>query len=199
MPTGSATSPDADASLICAAKDGDRQALDALVVRYDRWVRSIVYAVLGSSALVDDIVQHVWTNVWRQIGTLVDVHAWRGWLSRMARNAAIDAGEKHTRERRQRLSLAGVEEPAARHDSPEHALIRSEEHRRVMEAIQGLPPIYREPFVLRHVDDMSYAQIAEVLDMPVDTVETRLVRARRLLRQALGGPENRRAEKVKKR
>jgi RNA polymerase sigma-70 factor (ECF subfamily) len=55
----------------------------------------------------------------------------------------------------------------------------------VLEAIRGLPDIYRESFILRHVEDWSYAQIAEAMSLPVDTVETRLVRARRLLRTAL--------------
>ena len=66
-------------------------------------------------------------------------------------------------------------------------MVRSETHQRVLNAIAGLPEIYREPFVLRHLEDWSYKQIAEAMDMPVDTVETRLVRARRLLREALKG------------
>ena len=52
-------------------------------------------------------------------------------------------------------------------------------------AVDALPVLYREPFVLRHLNGWSYKQIAEVMDMPVDSIETRLVRARRLLREAL--------------
>jgi RNA polymerase sigma-70 factor (ECF subfamily) len=48
-----------------------------------------------------------------------------------------------------------------------------------------MPAIYREPFVLRHLEDWSYRQIAETLDLPVDTVGTRLVRARRMLQETL--------------
>ena len=57
----------------------------------------------------------------------------------------------------------------------------------MLKAIGKLPEIYREPFVLKHLDGWSYAQIAEAMGLPVDTVETRLVRARRLLRQELAG------------
>jgi RNA polymerase sigma-70 factor (ECF subfamily) len=57
----------------------------------------------------------------------------------------------------------------------------------VLEAIRALPALYREPFVLRHLQGWSYRQIAETMGLPVDTVETRLVRARRLLREALDG------------
>jgi RNA polymerase sigma-70 factor (ECF subfamily) len=63
--------------------------------------------------------------------------------------------------------------------------VGSEEHRTVLAAIEALPALYREPFVLRHVSGLSYKEIAEVMAMPVDSIETRLVRARRLLREAL--------------
>ena len=57
----------------------------------------------------------------------------------------------------------------------------------LLQAIEALPALYREPFVLRHLEDWSYAQIGELLGLPTETVETRLVRARRLLREALRG------------
>ena len=58
-------------------------------------------------------------------------------------------------------------------------------HQRVLGAIRGLPAIYREPFILRHLEDWNYQQIAQTLGVSVEAVETRLVRARRLLREAL--------------
>jgi RNA polymerase sigma-70 factor (ECF subfamily) len=64
-------------------------------------------------------------------------------------------------------------------------VVEAERQDRVLSAIQGLPAIYREPFVLRHLNDWSYQQIADLMGLPVDSVETRLVRARRLLREAL--------------
>jgi RNA polymerase sigma-70 factor (ECF subfamily) len=133
------------------------------------------------------VVQHVWSTVWQQIGTLVDPERWRGWLYRMAKNAAIDAGQKVARYRRRAIPLVAEESVAGRDPGPTRAVIAAEEHRRVLDAVAGLPAIYREPFVLRHMEDWSYAQIGEALGLPVDTVETRLVRARRLLRSALQG------------
>jgi RNA polymerase sigma-70 factor (ECF subfamily) len=62
-----------------------------------------------------------------------------------------------------------------------------EQHDAVLAAIEDLPELYREPFVLKHVEGWSYAEIADVLGLPPDTVETRLVRARRLLREKLSG------------
>ena len=174
-----------DHELIAAAQRGERAALEVFVRRHEGWVRHVVYATLGSTAALDDVVQHVWTTVWQQIGTLVDPQRWRGWLCTMARNAAIDAGQKSARERRRRSGSDDLYFAAAPEADPAAAAVGEEVHRRVLEAIRSLPPIYREPFVLRHVQDWSYAQIAEAMDLPVDTVETRLVRARRRLRSAL--------------
>ncbi len=174
---------DGDHELIVAAQRGERNALDAFVRRHDRWVRNVVYATIGDPGSVDDIVQRVWATVWQQIGTLVDPLRWRGWLYRMAKNAAIDVGMKHARERKVRRAFS--HDSVSRGTDPAKRLIIAEEHRRVLAAIDALPPIYREPFILRHLEDWSYAQIGEAMGLPVDTVETRLVRARRLLRGAL--------------
>lgn len=180
---------DDDQALIVAAQQGSRTALDALIRRHDRWVRHVVYRALGNASAVEDVAQQVWTTVWQQIGTLVDPSAWRAWLYRTARNAAIDASQKSSRERRRRAPVDEQTLPD-RDGSPALWLVRDEEHRRMLAAINGLPAIYREPFVLKHLEDWSYAQIGEALGLPVDTVETRLVRARRLLRSALNGSAN---------
>lgn len=172
-----------DCELIAGARRGDRRALDALVRRHDRFVRGVVYSTLGSVHQLEDVVQQVWTTVCQQIDSLVDPARWQSWLFRLARNAAIDAGMRQARLRRTHAPLGEVEHAER---APAGDLAEREQHERVLAAIRGLPAIYREPFVLRHLEEWSYAEIAEALDIPVDTVETRLVRARRLLREALG-------------
>ena len=85
-------------------------------------------------------------------------------------------------------NLSAVVEPAHRDiDSALAAAAGNELEATLLQAVQALPVIYREPFVLRHLEDWSYAEIGEVLGLSVDTVETRLVRARRLLRESLQG------------
>ena len=175
-----------DEALFAALRAGVGDALSAVVRRHGRWVRSIVCAVLGRTDAVDDVVQQVWTSVWQQAGTLRDPARWRAWLARLARNAAVDAGRANMRNRRvvrpgnDVLEVLRVAGP-----SPAEAAILSEQQRLVLEAIRGLPRRYREPFVLRHVENWSYRRIGAHLSLPVNTVETRLVRARRLLREAL--------------
>lgn len=181
---------DGDQALIAAAQRGERSALDLFVRRHDQWVRRVVYANVGNASIVDDIVQQVWATVWQRIDSLADRDRWRGWLYRTAKNAAIDAGQRATRHRRRHPPLIEDGLPAAGRFEPVARAVRGESHQRVLGAIAGLPLIYREAFVLRHMEDWSYAKIAEALSLPIDTVETRLVRARRMLRQALRGETN---------
>jgi RNA polymerase sigma-70 factor (ECF subfamily) len=174
-----------DRELIAAAQMGERSALDELVRRHDRWVRNVVYATGTNPGAIDDIVQNVWIRVWQQIGTLIDPARWRAWLYKLAKNAAIDAGLKAASEHRSRMEFIRSGNRPAGPPRPAAALMEEEERRKVLAAIRGLPTIYREPFILRHLEGWSYAEIAEAMSLPVDTVETRLVRARRLLRTAL--------------
>jgi RNA polymerase sigma-70 factor (ECF subfamily) len=178
---------DADQPVIEAVQQGDHIAFRELLRRQERWVRGIVYAVLGDRDRVDDVVQQVWTTLWERCGELRDARRWRPWLYRLARNAAVDAGRETTRRRTLSDRLAESLNGSGGEQTPPGELAEGERREAVLDAIAALPVHYREPFVLRHLEDWSYREIAAVLDLPVDTVETRLVRARRLLREALGG------------
>lgn len=170
------------------ARQGDTSAAAGLVREHDRWIRSVIYAVCGRAELVDDIAQQVWAQVWERLDTLRDPERIRSWLYNIARNAAIDASVANRRRQRGMVSLDAGPEPARdRQANPLAAVIADETERFLVDAVQALPAIYREPFVLRHLEDWPYVQIAEVLGLTVESVETRLVRARRLLRDSLKG------------
>ncbi len=173
--------------MIEAIRSGDRYAFDEFVRRQSGWVKGVIFGVLGDRDRVDDVAQQVWTVAWNRIGDLRAVERWRPWLYRMARNAAIDAGREVSRNRVVAQSLENAPAVKAKSKTPADQLIATEQHGLVLEAIESLPALYREPFVLRHVEGWSYREIGKLLELPVDTVETRLVRARRLLREMLQG------------
>jgi len=178
---------DPDVPVVEALKAGDERAFAELWRRHQRWVRGVIFAVLGDPSRVDDVAQQAWWSVWERAGSLRDPRCWRAWVYRLARNAAIDAGRERRRDRESPQGLATFNFRSAPQRPPDESLLEAEQHRMVMEAIRGLPARYREPFVLRHLEGWSYREIAETLGLPVDTLETRLVRARRLLREALDG------------
>lgn len=183
-PATLAYSFDPEEPVIEAIRDGDRHAFAELVRRQGRFVRSILMGVLGDRDRLDDVEQQVWTIFWQRIGHLRDVKRWRPWLYSLARNAAIDAGRDQQR-RKRRLAAATELARVPASQTPDSRLAGDEQYREVLAAVMGLPLLYREPFVLRHVNGWSYQEISEAMDIPVDTVETRLTRARRLLREVL--------------
>jgi RNA polymerase sigma-70 factor (ECF subfamily) len=184
-----ATQFDPEQAVVEAIRSGDRAAFAGFVRRNGRWVRGVIFGVLGDppgADRVDDLAQHVWQKVWSRIGELRDITQWRPWVYRLARNTALDAGRRRSRQKCVAQDAAGVPEPAT-HATPDGQLMSRETRDAVLQAVRALPAKYREPFVLRHVEDWSYRQIAETMNLAPATVETRLVRARRLLREALGG------------
>ena len=176
---------DAEEPVIEAIRGGDRYAFEEFVRRRNRWVRGVIFGVLGDRECVDDVAQQVWSAVWQRIGELRDSRSWRPWLYRLSRNSAIDAGREISRRRRSVRPLAGDLQKHTSTPEPDAALVRDEQNREVLAAIQALPAIYREPFVLRHINGWTYQEIGEVMGLPIDSVETRLVRARRFLRESL--------------
>jgi len=184
---------DAEEPVIEAIRSGDRYAFSELMRRQSAWVRGVIFGVLGDRDSVEDVAQQVWMAVWQRIGELRETKRWRPWLYQLARNAAIDAGRNVTRRRdhMQRLKAGSTEwrrlssQHRAATGAPDQDVALREQHGAVLAAVQGLPPLYREPFVMRHLNGWSYRQIAETMGMPVDSVETRLVRARRFLRASL--------------
>lgn len=181
---------DAELPVIEAVRQRDPDALAELMRRHGRWVRGVIFAAIGSPDELDDVVQKVWFQVWREAERLDDPARWRSWLYRIARNAATDVVRRRQREKRLYARLE-TQAPSASSfvAEPVHSVAADESYQRMLQAIASLAPLYREPFVLRHLENWSYQEIGEVLGLPVDTVETRLTRARRKLREKLRGPE----------
>lgn len=177
---------DPDIELVAAIRRRDAEAFRKWMERNHGWVRAVVYAILGDPDQVDDVCQQVWAAAWWRIGGISDNAKWKPWLYMLARNAAFDAGRKRTRRRRhERVLISSAREEPNQDGSAMAGFVRDEDRKIVLETLESLPPIYREPFVLRHLEGWSYQAIAELLEMPVDTVETRLVRAMRKMRERL--------------
>jgi len=178
--------PDRQRSSGTRPSDIDRRAFDDLVAQHDGWVRGAAFSVLGRSADVDDVVQQVWLKVWERRDQLAGVSDLRKWLYTLARNAAVDAGRSSARRnglwRRFKAMWPGgrsLSRPA------DEGLIAAERRRQTLRAIESLDAKYRAVLVLRVWEEMSYDQIARTLEITPQAVETRLVRARRMLRDKL--------------
>ncbi|MBK6938631.1 MAG: RNA polymerase sigma factor [Planctomycetes bacterium] len=165
---------------------GDRFALEILWRDHRRWLSAVLLSHMPNGADLEDLLQETAMNVCRKIRDLRDPERLRPWLRTIAINTAISAGRSATLRRKVRTmddTELDPADPSIDHDE-DHATAR-DTLERVLAAAQRLHPDYREPLILKSVRGLSQRAIAEALDLPETTIETRLARARRMLRQLL--------------
>ncbi len=155
---------------------------------------AILLAHKPSWADVDDLLQEVAVAVVRKVGDLRDANSLKPWLRAVAINAA-NAAARGGKKRAASLDAIGdsvvagrIADGGAVPDGPETVRIRDEAARLMTLAMQ-LPDGYREPLLMKAVQGMSYREIGEVLGLPETTVETRIARGRRMLRELAEAPE----------
>ncbi len=177
-----------ESALVCAAQQRDKEALQLLLARNWAWLKGLVFSIVGDPGEVDDVLQDICVRVITKIDTLREPERFRPWLAMLARRQAL----RHRQQKARRpvpMSaelLAEDQEPAefksgGRADEGIEAIEQQEQYKRIWEAVQSLPEKYRQVFVLQHAGDLTYAQVAEILDVPLTTVQIRLVRARRMI------------------
>ena len=174
-------------ALARAARQGDREAVQLLLVQNWTWLRGLLYGVLADAQDLDDVLQDVCLRVITKIHTLREPERFRGWLAILARREAL----KHYRRRaKQAVLLEGPASPLAApayEEMPPEAAEKNELCMRILEAAKRLPQKYREVFMLAHCGELSYAEMAKILDVPVTTMQIRLVRARRMVQNQVIG------------
>jgi RNA polymerase sigma-70 factor, ECF subfamily len=168
--------------LIIAAVRGDAEAVRALWQMHRRWVAAVVLAHKPREADLEDLLQDVAMTLVRSISTLRDAAVLRPWLRTVAINTARAAGRQQTRRQaRDRAHALAIAEPVGASPAEGDAML--DEGRRLLALAGRLPEGYREPLLLRCVRGMSYRQIAELTGLPESTIETRIARGRRMLRE----------------
>jgi RNA polymerase sigma-70 factor (ECF subfamily) len=181
--------------LIERARAGHRRAQQDLWRAHRRWIAAIILAHRPRTVEVDDLMQEVAVKFISKLDTLRDAAAFRPWLRQIVINICRGAA------RNQRPALYLAEDSRHDADGPERGRLAApassegpsdllptqrDAAERLMQHALTLPPDYREPLILRCVRSLSYQQIGEILDLPVTTIETRLARARRMLREEVG-------------
>jgi RNA polymerase sigma-70 factor (ECF subfamily) len=180
-----------ESALVCAARQDDRQALQKLLEIHWRWLKGLLYSILGKSDDVDEALQSVCVQVLDKIDTLKDPESFKPWLAAVARNLALTQRQKRARKPVALDELSAVREIADPQQNVVETITRQEQHRQILQAIELLPEKYREVFVMKYMQDMTYAEIGEILNLPLTTVQIRLVRARKMIQNRLAGkPEH---------
>ena len=169
-----------DNDLVTRSLAGDTRSYEELVRRYERLVGKVLYPYARRETSAEDLVQETFLRAYDRLETFNPDYRFKTWLLTIANNLGVD-----TLRRRREVVEFNQEIHSGAAGGPELAALQSDRARAVRGAIEDLPETYGVPLILRYTEDMSYAEIAEVLDVTVAAVKSRLFRARNMLAEKL--------------
>ena len=168
------------------ARKGDADAFGELYHQFYPRVLGLCRHLLGSREAAEDATGEVFIRVQRAMKTFDSALPFPRWLLSIASHHCIDQLRRRRVEHRLfDPSEVETHDPASLSASPLQDLVAAERRDAVRSGVEALPERYRMPLVLRYYSEMSYEQIAEVLDMPIGTVRSRLHNARAALAKEL--------------
>ena len=185
-----------DDQLVARVQKGDKRAFDLLVLKHQFKVHAIVSKYVKDYDEVNDVVQEAFIKAYRALEAFRGESAFYTWLYRIAVNTSknyllarnrrppsfdVDLGDAENAELSSQLQNL---------DSPDNILSKNELETVIDVAIKGLPADLRNALILREFEDLSYEQIADIMDCPVGTVRSRIFRAREALEEKIKEMEN---------
>jgi RNA polymerase sigma-70 factor (ECF subfamily) len=178
-----ASAQSSDATVVARVRAGETDAFELIMRRHNQRLYRAIRAILGDPSETEDVLQETYVRAFTHLDQFQGRAQFATWLTRIAVHEAL-----HRRKRRARFTTLEddfVNTLASPGFGPEHGATDGELRRFLEAAIERLPVDFRTVFVLREVEGLSTAETAESLDIPEETVKTRLHRARRQLQQQL--------------
>ena len=184
-------------ALVADLKSGSEQAFALLIAQYSHPIYSLIARSLRDPADAADVTQEVFVKVFRNISGFHGEASLRTWIYRIAIHEASNQRRWWGRHKRQELTIDApfdndegetfclADALATRDASPYDCAARSEVRAHVEAALRTIPEIFREVVILREIEGFGYEEIAEILNVNLGTVKSRLTRGRAALRDAL--------------
>ncbi len=177
---------DEDLALVARARAEDADAFETLIRKYQGWVFTLAYRMLGDRADAEEMAQEIFLKVYRAIGRFKGEAKFSTWLHRIATNHCLNHLESRRRRIRSHANpghlLDQVSDPAP---GPDHLVEGSGVRNLVRQALLRLTPEHRAILILREVQGLAYEEIGELLGLESGTVRSRLHRARMELKERL--------------
>lgn len=173
------------------ALKGNESAYAKLVDKYERSIYFHIRKMIKEKELVEDLVQEVFMKAFHNLTSYSNEYAFSTWLYRIATNHTIDYLRK------KKLQTLSIDQPYKTRDgdmemqlpdtnfATDEPVIKKERKNMVQDAIHNLPEKYKVVIQMRHMEEKSYQEISEILDLPLGTVKAHIFRARELLYKAL--------------
>ncbi len=176
-----------DQELVQKTLDGDMDSFSVLVERYEKQIYSLTYRLTNDPEDARDLAQEVFIHIYRVLDKYDQERKFFSWMYKVATNVCYNTLRQGKNE--QSVSLDKVIEIVPMigwaETQPEELYQRKETQELVRQAVADLPEKYRVPLVLRYLKEMTYKEIAENMDLPVTTIETRLYRGKAMLQKKL--------------
>ncbi|MCI8336514.1 MAG: sigma-70 family RNA polymerase sigma factor [Peptococcaceae bacterium] len=175
-----------DEELVKKCLSGEEAAFEVLVKRYEKQIFSLAYRLCGDYDEAGDLAQEAFLHIYRVLNKFSDDRKFFPWMYRVAHNVCVNTLTKRPKETVPIEDFASFDfGEEGRMDSPEETFLQAETGSIIREAISELPENYRLPVMYRFLEDLSYQEIADKLEVPVSTIETRLFRGRQMLQKKL--------------
>ena len=178
--------------LIRKAKQGDMLAFEELILEHEKIVYNVALRMMNHSEDARDISQEVFLKAYRSLSNFDERSAFSTWLYRITHNTCID--EMRKRKGKQTYSLeeelesedgAMQRQVADESDTPEESLLREEQKSEILQALDTLSEEHKAAIILRDVKGLAYEEIAEILELSLGTVKSRINRARNQLKNEI--------------
>ncbi|HXQ27487.1 MAG TPA: sigma-70 family RNA polymerase sigma factor [Candidatus Acidoferrales bacterium] len=181
-----------EAELVTELQAGSESAFDYLVTYYHANVYNLVYGILSDAADAADVTQEVFIRVFRGIHGFRRSSSLKTWLYRVSVRQALNHRRWCWRHHRQQVSIDAEEsehgptfELQGAEATPFEQCAAHETQTTVRRALAEVPPLFRSAVILRDLEGLSYEEIAEVMEVSVGTVKSRILRGRRILKEIL--------------
>ena len=182
------TEAETDEQLVRKSQNDDERAFGELVSRYESKVYSLALKMLRNPEDAEDVLQDTFLRAYRGIKSFKGNSTFSTWIYRITANSAL------MRLRKRQLPTVSIDDADEREapiniadwaPGPVEQMLNQETQAAMTEAIEALPPEFRQVFVLRDIEELSNAEVAEILDLSVAAVKSRLHRARLKVRNRL--------------
>lgn len=186
MPLDQQTGPD-DAQLVARSLKQDHEAFGQLIDRHASVIVNLAYRMVGNRAEAEDLAQEAFVAAFKALSTFRADSNFSTWLYRIASNKCKDwLRAKRPGMGQQDVDIDEVlDSHVAEEQTPERLLSQQQVALELEQAIQRLPPLYREAFVLKHVEGLSYEEMEEILGVNGDTLKMRVYKGRLQLSREL--------------
>ena len=176
-----------ETALVAASKRGDQDAFAQLVQQHQRRVFNLVFRILQEYEETNEVTQEAFLAAWQGLPSFRGDARFSTWLYRIAYNCALKQLEQRKRDRTLQAAVESEQLVAqsSQHDGMNAAIEARSRSELVREQLAHLPAKYRIVLVLRHLQEMTYEEMAEILTMPIGTIKTHLFRARNLLKERM--------------